>query len=133
MTTAPISDTRGARTVAADLADRLGAPNARCPKAWALELIAYVVRLADALDAARAALAEARDYQARYGGLVEEYNGVLAALRDQGGIEVFQPGGSAAWHWRCGRRRGQAATIPAAYAAALAVAVDPRKVETSRI
>jgi Zn-dependent protease with chaperone function len=79
-----------------------------------------VRRLCDALDRARIELRQRETYQDLYAALVTDYNGIVDALRAIG-IEVAQPAGSDAWHWRYGGRSGQAPTIPAAYAAALNV------------
>jgi hypothetical protein len=95
-------------------------PGARCPKRQGLHMIGIIVHLCDALDTARLLAAHAADDQRLYAALVTDYNGIVAALRAIG-IEVAQPAGSDAWHWRYGGRSGKAATIAEAYAAALNV------------
>jgi hypothetical protein len=114
-------DTAEARYSAIQIADLITPQGARCSKRQGLHLAHLVRMLCDALDQARIELRQARDYQELYRALAADWNGgcgVINAL----GIDVAQPSGSDAWHWRYGDAEGSAPTVAGAWAQALRAA-----------
>lgn len=92
-------------------------------------LIALSERLIDAEHAARAEARLAGEYGDRLSELIASWNGLLAALRDHGGIEVISTAGRAGWQARIdGSPAGPTFSgMVEAYAWALHARLDRRK------
>lgn len=115
----PMTSTTEARDITAALRAQLAEKGARCGKRQALALLGLIDRLADALDDARREMRQRDDLTTPYATLVEEWNALVAGLREMG-VEVSQPSGMA-WRWRYEGESGYEPTMAGAFLAGLAV------------
>jgi len=118
-----------ARAATGEVRGTLAVLGSRCPRRTALRLCALIERLADALDDAQREMRRRDDLTTPYATLVEEWNALVAGLRDLG-VVISQPAPGPAWRWGWGGQSGEAPTMAAAYLAALRSAGLGRPMET---